>query len=185
MGRKIAVWLLLTVPAVALVYQWVEGTASYGQTLHRTGLCSVALLFVAVSVTPLGRLSRGQWHSMLRRQRRAIGVASFAYAVLHTMVYLERKWGADLILREAVHPDLALGWLAFAILGVLALTSNSTSMRRLGPKWQRLHFSVYLAVLLSAAHWAWASFSPTTAIVCSGILGVVQVLRLRKEESLV
>ena len=172
------VWALLTLPAAWMLYQLAVDTATYGQTVHRTGLWSAAMLITALSVTPLRRVSTGAWIANFTQHRRAIGVASFGYAALHTGVYLERKWGAGLILKEGLSSDLATGWVALAVFLLLAITSNNTSTRLLGPRWKLLHRSVYLAVALTFAHWIQATFNSPIAYIWLVALVLIKMLRL-------
>ena len=64
-------------------------------------------------------------------------IESFAYAALHTGVYLERKWGAGLIVEEGLDAPLGTGWLALFVLLILALTSNGLSVGILRERWKR------------------------------------------------
>lgn len=175
---KYLVWLLLAMPAVLILQQFLSGGVSYGQTIHLTGQWSVGLLIAALLVTPLRHL-RGS--SALSRHllsyRRPIGVAAFGYAALHAGVYLERKWGAGLILAEGLEPDLATGWVAFLIMLILAATSNNPSVSALGRRWKRLHRSVYLVAVLTFAHWVLASLEPTWAYVCLALVLLFEGLR--------
>lgn len=175
---KYAVWAALCAPASYIIFRYIADTISYGQVIHETGDWSVGLLFVALAVTPLGRVApKSDWLAFFRFHRRAIGVASFSYAALHTIVYLERKWGADLIVMESLKPDLATGWLALAIFLVLAITSNNRSVRRLGKSWKTLHRSVYVSAALVFAHWILTAFEPQLAYTVLVALCVVEALR--------
>ena len=49
-------------------------------------------------------------------------------------------------------PYITLGMTGFALLVPLAATSNRWSIRRLGPRWVRLHRLVYIAILLGSVH---------------------------------
>lgn len=176
---KILLWALLGLPAALTCWRYFRDLISYGEAIHQTGQWSVALLIVALAITPLRRVFRGaRWTAQLAAQRRGIGVASFAYAALHTGFYLERKWGAGLILSEGVAPSLATGWIAFAIFLLLAATSNDASVRAMRVGWKRLHRSVYAATALTFAHWWLATFDPTAATICLALLIAVQLLRL-------
>jgi sulfoxide reductase heme-binding subunit YedZ len=115
--------------------------------------------------------------AFLRFHRRAIGVASFAYAALHTVVYLERKWGADLIVTEALKPGIATGWLALLIFLVLAITSNNFSVRSLGKSWKMLHRTVYISAILVFAHWILTGFGPQLAYMVLIALCAVEAMR--------
>lgn len=137
------------------------------------------MLLAALAITPLRKVfGASSWSRVVVPHRRALGVASFAYAALHTGVYLERKWGADLILKEGLEPDLATGWIALAIFVVLAITSNDMSMRAMGRSWKKLHRWVYAATALLLAHWWLAVFDRKYAYVFVVILVLVQVPRI-------
>jgi len=174
---KYWVWALLSVPFVVICMRFASDAISYGQVIHQTGLWSAGLLVAVLAITPLRNVLRPV--ASLGPHRRAMGVASFAYAALHTVVYLERKWGADLILKEGLEPSLATGWLAFAIFVLLAVTSNDRSVRTLGRTWKRLHRWVYGATILMFAHWWLESFDPIVGYILAGILVAIQLLRLK------
>lgn len=175
---KYAVWAALCAPALHIIFRYFADTMSYGEVIHETGDWSVGLLFVALAITPLGRVAaKSGWLAFFRFHRRAIGVASFAYAALHTVVYLERKWGADLIVTEGLKPGIATGWLALVIYLLLALTSNNRSVRRLGKSWKTLHRSVYAGAVLVFAHWILTAFDAQLAYTALVALCVVEALR--------
>jgi sulfoxide reductase heme-binding subunit YedZ len=50
---------------------------------------------------------------------------------------------------------ITLGVLAFLLLLPLALTSTHQAMRRLGRRWQTLHYAIYPAVLAACWHYYW------------------------------
>jgi len=112
------------------------------------------------------------------RQRRALGVAAFAYAFLHTVVYLARKVDVGLIIEEGMAPDLATGWVALAVFAVLAMTSNDASIRFLRRKWKPVHRLVYAGALLTFAHWVLAAFDPAQAYVYFAILAAFEATRV-------
>lgn len=122
------------------------------KTLERTlGLWSLRFLVLGLAITPLRRLGGPN----LIRYRRAVGLLAFAYALLHVTVYVGLDQGLDAgaILRDILkRPYITIGMLAFLILLPLAATSNSYSIKRLGPLWQKLHRFVYLAAAAAALH---------------------------------
>jgi sulfoxide reductase heme-binding subunit YedZ len=138
----------------------------------------VALLIAVLLVTPLRRFTVSAWVTHLSGYRRTTGVASFGYATLHTGVYLEHKWGAGLIFQEGLNAELATGWVALGIFGLLALTSNVTSTRLLGPRWKRLHRMIYLATALTFTHWILTTFDTQIAYICLVALVLIEMLRL-------
>lgn len=163
---------------MVICVRFADDTITYGQVLHQTGLWSAGMLLAALAITPLRKAFGGsQWVRTLIPYRRALGVASFAYAALHTGVYLERKWGADLIIKEGLELDLATGWLALAIFVALAITSNDQSMRAMGRSWKKLHRWVYAATALLLAHWWLAVFDRAWAYVFVVVLTLIEVPR--------
>ena len=86
-------------------------------------------------------------------RRRAIGVASFSYAALHTFFYCREVGSLELIWLELGDLPLAVGWLAFVILTVLAATSNMFSVLKLGKNWKPIQRTAYFAALFTALHW--------------------------------
>jgi sulfoxide reductase heme-binding subunit YedZ len=181
---KIWVWALLSVPFVVICTRFAGDTLSYGQVIHQSGLWSAGLLIAALAVTPLRSVfGPAAWLMSIVPHRRALGVASFAYAALHTGVYLERKWGAGLIVKEGIEAPLATGWAAFAIFLVLAVTSNDVSVRLLGRSWKRLHRVVYAATILTFAHWWLAAFDPTLAYVFAAMFIMLQLARVMQRDS--
>lgn len=178
LAAKYFVWVALFAPAVHIIFRYIADTMSYGEVIHETGDWSIGLLFTALAITPLGRVaSKSGWWAFFRFHRRAIGVASFAYAALHTIAYLERKWGADLIVMEGVKSDIATGWIALGIFLVLAITSNNCSVRKLGKSWKTLHRTVYVSAALAFAHWILTDFDPQLAYIILVALCAVEALR--------
>jgi methionine sulfoxide reductase heme-binding subunit len=176
--RKYWVWAILAVPAVYILTLYLRDSISYGEVIHETGDWSVGLLSLALAVTPLRHvMPAARWPRWLMTHRRALGVASFAYATFHTLTYLQRKWGYGYILKEGVAPELLTGWIALAIFLVLAVTSNDRSVRTLRKTWQRLHRAVYVAAGLTFAHWILTAFDRQTAYVCLAVMCVVESLR--------
>jgi sulfoxide reductase heme-binding subunit YedZ len=48
-----------------------------------------------------------------------------------------------------------MGFIAFVIMSLLALTSNQMAMRFLGVKWKMLHRFIYLIGILALVHYYW------------------------------
>jgi sulfoxide reductase heme-binding subunit YedZ len=172
-----ALWILLAAPGIVLLQRYASGAVSYGEFIHWSGDISVWLLIATLAVTPLRRIVKGGFNLWLGRRRRDLGVASFAYAAGHLGAYLLRKADAGLIWKEGVEPGLLTGWIAFAVLLALALTSNDLSVRWLRAGWKRLHWLVYAAAALTAAHWLLTAFDPTSAAIHTAIIAALLALR--------
>jgi methionine sulfoxide reductase heme-binding subunit len=166
-------WWLLLLPLIFIgtrVFQvvWYDPSAlgpDPAQSLvDLFGTTALWFLCAVLFVTPVQALTRARW---LLRQRRALGVACFGYALMHWLSYagllLEWQWqnlGQDLLNR----PYIIVGFLAGLMLLVLAGTSNNVSVRALGRRWRILHRLVYPAALLVLIHMFWVARSDYTEV---------------------
>jgi sulfoxide reductase heme-binding subunit YedZ len=150
---------LLFLLALYPVFMWLwlgfnDGlTANPPEYLIRSsGVWALAALCVALAVTPLRRLI-GQ--PALVRYRRMLGLFAFFYTCLHVLAWAfwERGWSMASMWDDIVQRTfITIGTIAFVPMLALALTSTHGWMRRLGPRWQALHRSVYAIAALSVWH---------------------------------
>ena len=87
--------------------------------------------------------------------RRAMGLWTCSYALIHFLAYLQFEHDrllVSVVTDIAERPFVSVGLLALGLLLALALTSNQFSLRRLGGRWKRLHRLVHLIVVLSLLH---------------------------------
>jgi len=174
-------WLVLALPAAWILGSWAftPDAYGYGHAIGDSGDWAAWLLMLTLAVTPIRLLFRQKrWAQWLMRRRRDLGVASFAYAAGHTVVYLVNKGALAPVLEEASAPDLLAGWVAFALFLPLAITSNDASLRALKRSWKRLHRLVYPAAVLMFVHWALTAFDPTTAYIHIGVLAAIEIVRV-------
>ncbi len=174
-------WLVLALPGLSILGQWAitPQDYGYGHAIGDSGKWAAWLLMATLAVTPLRLAFRRQaWTLWLMRRRRDLGVASFAYAAGHTVVYLWRKGSLDIVLGELATDYILVGWFALALFLPLAVTSNDISVRRLKRSWKMLHRLVYPAAILTFLHWVWSAFDPTTAWIHIGILAAIEIVRL-------
>jgi methionine sulfoxide reductase heme-binding subunit len=123
-------------------------------TLHPTGEFAARFMIAAMMITPLRMLfPKAGWIRWLVRRRRALGMAAFEYAMLHTLLYLVDMETMRNVLAEFWALSIWTGWAAFAIFVPLAITSNDALQRRLGDVWRPLHRWIYLAAILTLVHW--------------------------------
>lgn len=127
----------------------------FHQLVHPSGETSARLLIVLVMATPLAMLLKGwrgpQW---LKRNRRYLGVASFGYALLHTIFYLLDKASLTTVVDELPRLYIWTGWIAFIIFVPLALTSMDYFVRKMGTWWKWLQRWTFAAAVLTLVHWA-------------------------------
>ncbi len=123
---------------------------------HRTGLATLILLLITLSITPLRRLTG--WNPLIRFRRLA-GLFAFFYATLHAFSYFvfDQQLDPVAVGEDVVeHPWVLVGFLAFVLLIPLALTSTRGWIRRLGgARWNRLHRLIYPIAILGVLHFYW------------------------------
>jgi sulfoxide reductase heme-binding subunit YedZ len=180
-ASRLLLWLVLALPGLWILYRWASAPDAYGygHAIGDTGDWAAWLLMLTLAVTPIRLLFRGRkWPWQLMRRRRDLGLASFAYATGHTIIYLADKPALGTILSDLPLPDILVGWLALVLFVPLAATSNDIATRALGRAWKRLHRLVYPAAILTFLHWVLASFDPTTAYIHIGIIAAIELVRV-------
>lgn len=151
-----AVYLLGALPALWLF--WLALTNNLGvdpvKTLeHRLGKLGLQFMVAVLLVTPLRRFGGLN----LLRFRRALGLLTFFYILLHLLVWavldIQLNW-AGIWVDIAKRPYITLGMVGFLAMLPLALTSNSMALRRMGAAaWQRLHRLTYVAAAAGGVHY--------------------------------
>jgi sulfoxide reductase heme-binding subunit YedZ len=121
---------------------------------HAYGLLGLQFLIAGLAVTPL----RNYTGVNLIKFRRAIGLMTFYYILLHLLVWLvldvqilSQIW-ADILKRKYI----TVGMAAFVLMIPLALTSNNRALRKIGPvRWRQLHKLTYAVAIMGALHFLW------------------------------
>lgn len=122
---------------------------------HETGEWTLRLLLLTLVISPL-RQWTGQ--TVWLRFRRMLGLYTFFYVSCHFLIWLVFDHSLDLagMLEDIVQrPYITVGFSALMLLIPLAITSNKSSVRRLGRRWKTLHQLVYAVVLLGILHFMW------------------------------
>lgn len=154
----LALWGLSLAPAVVtLVHTFTDrlGVNPIETLTNRTGWWAILHLVLTLAVTPVRRLTGWHW---LVRYRRQLGLGAFVYASLHLGVYAFLDLGLDLshLVEDVLErPFMTIGFAAWLILLVLAVTSTNGWIRRLGRRWTTLHRLVYVAAGLVSLHFVW------------------------------
>ncbi|MGO4906939.1 sulfite oxidase heme-binding subunit YedZ [Pseudorhodobacter sp. W20_MBD10_FR17] len=175
-------WAILCLPAIPMIFGLASGDPRAAhQILHPSGEFAARFMIVSMMITPLMMLFKGaSWPRWLMKRRRYLGVAAFAYALLHTMLYLVDEGSIAFTGAEISKVYIWTGWLAFLIFVPLAVTSTDGWVRAMGPKWKTLQRGVYGAAVLTLLHWAalhnWGSIVP--ALVNFGPLIALELYRL-------
>jgi len=131
------------------------GANPIDELMDRLGEWGLRLLLATLCVTPLAVTLRKAWLMGLRRM---LGLFAFTYLSLHLLNWLVLDQWFDLAAIAAdiaERPYITAGFTAFLLLVPLAVTSTNGWMRRLGPRWHRLHRLVYPAAVLGCVHFWW------------------------------
>ena len=154
-----SVWALYAIGMMPAVFTFYLGaTGSLGadpvKTFERTlGLWALRFLIATLAVSPLRDLTGIN----LLRYRRALGLLTFYYALMHFGAYmlLDQRLDLQAVIADIVkRPYITIGMACLLLLVPLAVTSNGYSIRKLGRKWNRLHKLVYLIAAGAALHFA-------------------------------
>ena len=176
-------WIVLALPAFGLLSGLMTSTDPdiYHELLHPTGEFSARFMIIAMLASPLALVFRG-WRGpkWLKTNRRYFGVAAFAYALFHTVLYLIDEATVTNVLNDLPKLYIWTGWIAFVIFIPLAVTSMDYFVRMMGPSWKQLQRLTYMAATLTLLHWAalhdWSGVGP--ALVHFGPLIGLEAYRL-------
>jgi methionine sulfoxide reductase heme-binding subunit len=155
---KIVLWIGASAPAawmVAGLYRGWLGVNPIEKLTHVSGMTTLVLLLVTLSVSPLRRLTG--WNPIIKT-RRPLGLFAYAYGVGHfsiwfafDMVFNVQWMFEDILLRKYI----TVGMTALLILTPLTVTSTAGWIRRLGKRWAKLHQGIYIATALGCLHFFW------------------------------
>jgi sulfoxide reductase heme-binding subunit YedZ len=156
---KPVLWCLCAVPVVLLFIGAVTdqlGANPAEKVIRETGEWTLRWLWLTLAVSPLRDVASLPG---LLRHRRALGVTTFIYAVMHFLAYawLDKGLILDDIVRDVLKRNFILvGMLALILMTPLALTSFNRAIKAMGGKrWQALHKLVYAVALLGLLHFYW------------------------------
>jgi sulfoxide reductase heme-binding subunit YedZ len=178
---KPAIFLLCLVPATLVITDAFEITGRLGanpieEIQDRFGIWAIRFIMITLSVTPLRHLTGWNW---LVRFRRMFGLFTFFYVLMHflTWLILDQSLLLSAIAEDLTErPFITIGFTALVLLIALALTSTNGMRRRMGRRWQKLHYSVYVIGLLGVWHYWWqvkkdASDAQIYAAILAVLLG--------------
>ena len=187
LNTRIFFWGLLALPAIPMVVTLSGGgSAPDGRPitealLHPTGEFAARFMILAMVITPLRMLfPRARWPLWLMRRRRYLGVAAFAYALAHTVLYMIDMGTLRLILAEITALGIWTGWVAFALFTLLAAISNDASQRVLLSWWKPLQRLVYPAAVLTFVHWIFIHNNLGPTLVHFVPLALLETYRIGK-----
>jgi sulfoxide reductase heme-binding subunit YedZ len=186
---KPVVFVVCLLPGLMLLGDTFEITGTLGanpieEIQDRLGNWGLRFIMIALAVTPLRRLAGWNW---LQRFRRMLGLYAFFYAFLHFLVWLILDQGVlwSAIVEDIVkRPFVTIGFAALLILAAMAVTSTNGMRRRLGRRWQQLHYGAYAAGILGVWHYWWQVKNDIRdpliyAVILSALLGLRLWFRYR------
>lgn len=155
--------------------------------LEHFGIWALRFLLLGLAVTPLRKLTGIAW---IARFRRMIGLFGAFYVALHFLVYLVLDQGLAIapIVEDIIkRPYITLGMIAVVLLTAMTLTSTTAARRRLGKRWQKLHYSAYVVGVLGVWHFWWQVKKDITepaiyAAILAALLGIRMFWRLKRPQ---
>ncbi|HXN22325.1 MAG TPA: protein-methionine-sulfoxide reductase heme-binding subunit MsrQ [Candidatus Dormibacteraeota bacterium] len=156
---KVAIFVLCLGPAARLVWRALHaglGANPIEFITHETGDWILIFLVLTLAITPLRRVLQVP---ELIRFRRMLGLFAFFYACLHfsTWIGLDKFFDFREMLNDvAKRRFITVGFIGFALMIPLALTSTAGAIRRLGGKrWRMLHRLIYVSAAAGVVHYYW------------------------------
>lgn len=153
---KLAVFLALFLPGAWTLVHLLAGTLGprpITEAIHQAGLWAVRFLLISLAISPLRRILH--WPRLIL-VRRMIGVAAFAYALCHLLLYCwDQAFDLPHVASEIVSRIyLTIGFAGLLLLSALAVTSTDGMIRRLGGRrWRNLHRLVYAIGVIALVHY--------------------------------
>ena len=153
--RSWHIYVSLLVPLLFLTYDLLSGRLGVDpmRAIEKSlGVTAIYILILTLCITPFSTLTGINFI----RFRRAFGLMSFFYIILHFSTWLlldmQLRWIeiAESLTRK---PFIVFGMMGFLLLIPLAATSNNYSMKRLGKYWPKLHKLIYAAIILGGVHY--------------------------------
>ncbi len=162
--RSLALIKALVIVACITPFAWIAARAfGFGDlganpvqmVLHTFGKTGLNLLILTLAITPIRKQTGLNWLVGLRR---TLGVAAFAYVLLHAVTYTVLDQGLawrSLLVDVAMRPYITVGFLALLLMVPLAITSTNAMQRLLRRRWALLHKLVYPVGILGVLHFLW------------------------------
>lgn len=176
-------WSALALPALPMILSLTQG-GDVHDLLHPSGEFAARFMIIAMMLSPLRMLfPKAGLIRWLMTRRRALGVAAFCYAALHTVFYVIDSETLSLMIVQFPLTGYWTGWLAFAIFIPLALTSNQMMVRLLKKNWKTIQRFVYPAAVLTLMHWIFVENNIGPALVHFIPLALLESYRIYQHQT--
>ena len=119
-----------------------------------------------------------------------LGLFTFFYILMHFLTWLILDQGLLLsAIAEDIleRPFITIGFVALLLLLAMAVTSTNGMRRRMGRRWQQLHYAAYAVGALGVWHYWWqvkkdASDAQVYAMILAVLLGIRLWHRYRSKD---
>jgi len=181
---KPIVFLACLVPLALAIGDLYGITGSLGanpveELQDRFGNWALRFVMITLAVSPLRIITGKVW---LLRFRRMLGLFAFFYALMHFLNWFVLDQGMlwSAIVEDLVErPFITLGFTALLLLSAMAVTSTNGMRRRMGKRWDRLHYSVYAVGMLGVWHYWWqVKADIAEPLVYAVILAILLIYRI-------
>ncbi|WP_166417293.1 protein-methionine-sulfoxide reductase heme-binding subunit MsrQ [Cochlodiniinecator piscidefendens] len=187
--RAIPVWVVYLLGFAPFVWLLIQlftyqlGVDPVKVLEHEFGKVGLQFIVGGIVITPLRN-----WTGInLLKFRRAIGVLAFFYVLAHLLVWLvldiQLLWG-EILTDIFKRPYITIGMFGFLIMAPLALTSNNTSVKKMGAmSWRKLHKLTYLAAPAAAIHYVMVVKGwQIEPLIYLAIVGVLLIARIKLKQ---
>ncbi len=180
---KFLVFLICLLPLLRLVLLGLFdglGPNPVSHLIHSTGVWSLVLLLVTLSITPLRRLFEV---SQILRLRRMFGQYAFFYGLLHFLIYawFDQYFEWQGIWRDIMsRPFILVGFISLFFLVPMSVTSTNRWVQRLGVRWwRRIHWLIYPSAFLAVLHfWLEVKRDIREPLIYAILLGILFLYRI-------
>ena len=157
---KPIVFLLLFWPIYVISYEMIFnelGPEPVDRIINHFGEWTLIFIILTLSISPLRKMTNStEWLKF----RRMVGLFTFSYASIHMLSYvgLDYRFDIEPLINDVLKKKfIFIGFSAWLLLTVLALTSSDTMVRMLKSNWKKLHRLVYVIAIFGSLHFIWLS----------------------------
>ncbi len=150
--------------------------------LDFSGISALNLLVATLLIAPIAQYLK---FAQIMQLRKTLGVYAAVFALFHLYIFIayELTYEWLLIAEEIVErPYITVGFIALVLLVLLLITSLNTVKKKMKARWQKLHNTIYIVVLLGCLHFLWSVKSNITEPVVYSIIfiGLLFLPKLRR-----
>ena len=180
---KTLVFFLSLWPIYVISYQIIFnqlGPEPVDRIINHFGEWTLIFIILTLSISPLRKITNStEWLKL----RRMVGLFTFSYASIHMLSYvgLDYRFDIEPLINDVLKKKfIFIGFSAWLLLTVLAITSSDMMVRILKQNWKKLHKLVYVIAIFGALHYIWLSktifFKP---LIYTAIIVVLLALRIK------